>query len=1048
MDPERSILQRKAALRSSFTVQANALSRKNLRLQARQWRVNACLVVFPLLLFVLLLALQFLFDNVLLGGDDFKCGCNPQNKSECGVEFSNGAQAGWCAIKNPPANPALLQMPNITTGLPAVPFSTVVPVTAYNRSLADAIGRLLFKAVKPDVLSSASRSFLSIYPVSPNGLTLTLPLNNRSAAASRGSPSLVAGTAMDPDVGVQIIEQAFIGQDAPYTPLFLLSSSCAAAFANGSSATWQLRKANLSGEAFGGNVPFVDSSSELSFRVGCYEANYTYFPPSFDLDFLRRVFPGGDGALKITEGFGSSVEAYLYNRYFLARPSKQEVEGGKEYVPGVVAAYDFKNSSSSGGLNLHVWYNDTYRSSGGGGGQPDRNLRLARSFNLATKAFLSWAKGANDNNNNRNVSESLLSLLYVKEFPKGGTSLQLDVSAFFGPLLFVWVLGLILPIVCNSLVYEKEVRLRSMMKMHGLGDGPYWAISYLYFLTVSIVYMFFFVAMGNVVRVKFFTLNDMSILIVFLLVYFNNLVAFGFLWSAIFSSTKTVTISAYLYVFGSGLLAEYLFRFFLENPSTSRGVVFAFELVPAFALYRGLYEFANYSFVGNYMSTKGMRWSNLSDENNGVGGMIGILVVEWIIFLLLALYLDQIVDTGAGVPRRPLFFLDWCFGGERGKKQDGGGRKEMELPSFMTPTGRGGGGGGSSGGGPVGEDVAAEKQTARAALEGLLGKAGGGSSSGLSIVCDELQKVYKGTDGNPDKFAVQGMSLAVPRGECFGMLGPNGAGKTTSINMMVGFLEPTSGTALIEGMDIRGEMSAIHSVMGVCPQHDLLWETLTGREHLLFYGRLKNLKGEQLEREIEMWLRKMNLYNGGVLAKPVRAYSGGMKRRLSVAISLIGNPLVVYMDEPSTGLDPASRNNLWQVVKEAKRGRAIILTTHSMEEAEVLCDRLGIFIDGQFACIGNPRELTARYGGTYDLTVTTPPGEESAVEALALSLSHRAKKVYSLGGTQKFELPSSEVDLADVFDAIERAKTKINIQAWGIANTTLEDVFIKVAGKK
>ncbi|PWA55731.1 ABC transporter A family member 7 [Artemisia annua] len=187
-------------------------------------------------------------------------------------------------------------------------------------------------------------------------------------------------------------------------------------------------------------------------------------------------------------------------------------------------------------------------------------------------------------------------------------------------------------------------------------------------------------------------------------------------------------------------------------------------------------------------------------------------------------------------------------------------------------------------------------------------------------------KVYPGRDGNPEKFAVRGLSLALSKGECFGMLGPNGAGKSSFIHMMIGLIKPSSGTAYVRGLDIRDDMDEIYANMGVCPQHDLLWETLTGREHLLFYGRLKNLRGFALIQAVEESLRSVNLLNGGVGDKQVGKYSGGMKRRLSVAISLIGDPTVVYMDEPSTGLDPTSRNNLWNVIKQAKENRAIFLT--------------------------------------------------------------------------------------------------------------------------
>ena len=208
------------------------------------------------------------------------------------------------------------------------------------------------------------------------------------------------------------------------------------------------------------------------------------------------------------------------------------------------------------------------------------------------------------------------------------------------------------------------------------------------------------------------------------------------------------------------------------------------------------------------------------------------------------------------------------------------------------------------------------------------------------------------------------------------------------------------GLAFVFEHAIRQQVTLCTQVMGVCPQHDLLWETLTAREHLNFYGRLKRLRGAALKVAVDDVLASMKLsdvgnkrcskYSGGVYPfasclhrrSPARAQLryiyhlyqecknggealAGMKRRLSVAISLIGSPKVAYLDEPSTGLDPASRRNLWDVVKREKAGKAVILTTHSMEEAEVLCDRLGIFVGGRLVCIGNPKQLTSRYGGYY-----------------------------------------------------------------------------------
>jgi len=212
---------------------------------------------------------------------------------------------------------------------------------------------------------------------------------------------------------------------------------------------------------------------------------------------------------------------------------------------------------------------------------------------------------------------------------------------------------------------------------------------------------------------------------------------------------------------------------------------------------------------------------------------------------------------------------------------------------------------------------------------------------------------------------------------------------------------------------------------------------------MLFYGRLKNLSSDDLNAAIIEGLKQVNLLH--VANEACGTFSGGMKRRLSVAIAMIGNPLVCYLDEPSTGLDPASRRTLWTCIKEAKKSRAIFLTTHSMEEAEGLCDRLGIFVDGALRCIGNPKELTARFGGFYILTITNEVGNENQVSEMVHSIAKEARITYSISGTQKFEISSDQVTLAQVFRLMTENKQRLRIRDWGIANTTLEEAFIKIS---
>ncbi|KAE8791463.1 ABC transporter A family member 7-like [Hordeum vulgare] len=671
-----------------------------------------------------------------------------------------------------------------------------------------------------------------------------------------------------------------------------------------------------------------------------------------------------------------------------------------------IAGYDFLNSTEYG-LDINVWYNSTY--SGKTAFSFIAALRVPRLVNAVSNAYLKHIRGPG--------VEVLLE--YVKDMPKVGTSYRFDLSSLISPLFFTWIVELLFPVMLTYLVYEKQQRLKIMMKMQGLKDGPYWMISYGYFFVLSVVYMTFFVIFGSLIGLNFFRVNNYGIQIVFFFVYINLQIAFAFFVASFFSSVKIASVIGYIYVFGSGLLGAFLFRFFIEDITFSRGWILFMEIVPGFSLYRGLYELGQYAFSGNAMGATGMMWESLKEPINGMRDILIIMTVEWALMLVLAFYLDQVSSIGGSVGNPLLLFR--CLQKKHAPPlQSSSVQQNHKVAVDMEKA-----------------DVAQERQV----VEQLLMDC----NANQAIICDNLRKVYPGRDGNPDKLAVRGLSLALPKGQCFGMLGPNGAGKTSFISMMVGLTKPTSGTAYAHGMDIRMDMDDIYTNMGVCPQHDLLWETLTGKEHLFFYARLKNVKGAALVKAVDDSLKSVNLFHGGVGDKQVVTYSGGMKRRLSVAISLIGDPKVVYMDEPSTGLDPASRNNLWNIVKEAKRNRAIILTTHSMEEAEVLCDRLGIFVDGEFQCLGNPKELKARYGGAYIFTVTTPPEQESEIEQLVHHLSPSANKIYNLSGTQKFELPKQEVRIAGVFHAVERAKSRLSIHAWGLVDTTLEDVFIKVA---
>lgn len=223
------------------------------------------------------------------------------------------------------------------------------------------------------------------------------------------------------------------------------------------------------------------------------------------------------------------------------------------------------------------------------------------------------------------------------------------------------------------------------------------------------------------------------------------------------------------------------------------------------------------------------------------------------------------------------------------------------------------------------------------------------------IVIERLVKKYE------DVTAVNDLSLQVARGELFGLLGPNGAGKTTTINILCGLVNPTSGFVSVYGYDVQVELEKVKQLIGVCTQETAVYGYLTGLENVELFGSLYAMEGDVLKARRKILLEKMGLNKDA--RRKVEKYSGGMKRRLSLILALVHDPQVVFLDEPTVGMDPQSRRAVWGFIRELKaEGKTIILTTHYMEEAEDLCDRVGIIDHGKLIALGSPSELISDGG--------------------------------------------------------------------------------------
>ncbi len=241
------------------------------------------------------------------------------------------------------------------------------------------------------------------------------------------------------------------------------------------------------------------------------------------------------------------------------------------------------------------------------------------------------------------------------------------------------------------------------------------------------------------------------------------------------------------------------------------------------------------------------------------------------------------------------------------------------------------------------------------------------------LVAQDLHKSF-----NEHK-AVNGVSFTIHKGEIFGLLGPNGAGKTTTIRMLSTVLEPDQGDVTIGGHSIKHDADAVRSLIGVCPQELALYQDLSALDNMVFFGRMAGLDGKEAKVQATANLKLMGLVERakGRISK----FSGGMKRRINLAIALMGNPELLFLDEPTVGIDPQSRNNIYETIEGLRdKGMTVLYTTHYMEEADRLCNRIAIIDGGQIIAMDTPRKLKSQIG----------PPEQVTLEDVFLKLTGRS----------------------------------------------------------
>jgi len=308
----------------------------------------------------------------------------------------------------------------------------------------------------------------------------------------------------------------------------------------------------------------------------------------------------------------------------------------------------------------------------------------------------------------------------------------------------------------------------------------------------------------------------------------------------------------------------------------------------------------------------------------------------------------------------------------------------------------------------------------------------------VAIDVSKLGKVYDGVT------AVQDLSFQVYAGEIFGLLGPNGAGKSTTLRVLITLLRPTTGQATVLGHDVVREAEAVRRLIGYVPQERAIDRFLTGREHLLLLGDLYHLPKDESCRRIAELLKLVDLEGKADL--PAKTYSGGMKRKLDIACGLLPNPKILFLDEPTLGLDVQSRLRIWEYIRRLReRGITVVMTTNYLDEADQLCDRLAIIDEGRIKALGSPSELKTALGGDT-LSLTVGEADMGRVELLASALKGlpaiRAISTRPTGLEIRVESP--EKALPAVLEAAGRLACRLEFIEYH--RPRLDDVFVAHTG--
>ena len=588
------------------------------------------------------------------------------------------------------------------------------------------------------------------------------------------------------------------------------------------------------------------------------------------------------------------------------------------------------------------------------------------------------------------------------------------------------------------MVGDKESKIKESMKIMGLGEGQYFLS---YFIQYTAINLF-----SSIINAALFTSFLDCIpyyyLLITLFLWSMDVFALIYFFQSFIDKTKIALVLSLVIYF-----MMYCVSLACMFEGGSMAAKIALSLFPQVCLNNGILLFSKFQY--HFRNFKDREFLEIYTTFS-VGLMYLMFVLDFFLFLFLGFYLHNVIPHDFGI-RKPLYFIFtsdfWCSN----KKRNNDEKKLIDKKL---------------------EENAEEDNKENYVVYG----------SKDDIIKDEVdeklygdspnfesEEIYKNRNKNDDKLkirnivkmfgdgkiAVNGVNLNFYKDEIFALLGHNGAGKTTLISMLTGMYEATQGTAIYEGVNILDSMNMeiFREKLGICPQHDILFEDLTIREHLEMFSIFKGVESTEVDNEVNKTLHDFQLEDiQYMLAKNL---SAGQRRKLSISISLIGGSKVIFLDEPSSGMDITSRRNLWEILKRQTDGKIIILTTHYMEEASVLGKRIGIINAGKMKCIGSPLFLIEKYGKFMSLNVTKE--EDCDSNTIIEFIKNNAEDIEyeALSEEIMFRIPiknensgkKTNFDLKSFFTKFDDNVKKLRIKSYSVSMPTLEDVFLNVAAE-